>query len=73
MTTPEQEGAEQERIVQNVRRTAGVHALKKVCGIVDEDLNEETARAKLLQTFLRYGWVILLVVVLLLARYLGVI
>jgi len=73
VTTPEQEDAEQERIGQNVRRTAGVHALKKIRGIVDEDLNEEAARAKLLQTFLRYGWIILLLVVLLLARYFGVI
>jgi hypothetical protein len=73
MTIPEQERAEQERIGENVRRTAGVHALKEIRGIVDEDWNEETARAKLLQTFLRYGWIVLLLAAFLLARYLGVI
>lgn len=71
MTTPEQECTEQERIGQNVRRSAGVHALKKICGIVDEDLHEEAARAKLLRAFLRYGWIALLLAALLLARYLG--
>ena len=70
MTTPEQECTERERIGKNVRRTAGVHALKKIRGIVDEDLNEEAARAKLLRNFLRYGWIALLFAVLLLARYL---
>ena len=73
MTTPEQERTEQERIGENVRRAAGVSALRKIRGIVDEDLNEETARAKLLQTFLRYGWIVLLLAAFLLARYLGVI
>ena len=73
MTTPEQERAEQERIEENVRRTAGIHTLRKIRGIVDEDLDEEAARAKLLQTFLRYGWIVLLLLVLLLARYFGVI
>ena len=73
MTAPEQERAEQERIGENVRRTAGIHALKEIRGIVDEDLNEEAARAKLLHVFLRYGWIVLLLAALLLARYFGVI
>jgi len=72
MTTPEQERAEQERIGQNVRRTAGTHALKKIRGIVDEDLNEEAWRAKLLHVFLRYGWIALLLAALLLVRFLNV-
>ena len=70
---PEQESPEQERIGQNVRRTAGTHALRKIRGIVDDDLHEEAARAKLLRAFLRYGWIALLLAALLLARYLGVI
>lgn len=70
MTAPEQE---QERIGQNVQRTAGAHALKKIRGIVDEDLHEEAARAKLLHIFLRYGWIVLLLAALLLARHFGVI
>ncbi len=68
MSTPDQE-----RIDQNVRRTAGIHALKEIRGIVDEDLREEAARAKLLRAFLRYGWIVLLLAAWLLARYFGII
>ena len=68
MTQPEQE-----RIEQNVRRTAGLHALKEIRGIVDEDLREEAERAKLLSAFLRYGWIVLLLAAWLLARHFGVI
>jgi hypothetical protein len=68
MSTPDQE-----RIDQNVRRTAGIHVLKEIRGIVDEDLREEAARAKLLRAFLRYGWIVLLLAAWLLARYFGVI
>lgn len=67
MSTPE------EPIERNVRHAAGIHALKEIRGIVDEDLREEAARAKLLRAFLRYGWVVLLLAAWLLARYLGVI
>ena len=66
MTTPEQE-----RIEKNVQRTVGAHTLKKIRGIVDEDLHEEAVRAKLLRAFLRYGWIVLLLAALLLARRLG--
>ena len=69
MSTPE----EQERIEQNVRRAAGVHALKEIRGIVDEDLREEAARTKLLRIFLRYGWIVLLLAAWPLARHFGVI
>lgn len=73
MTAPEQERPDRERMEQNVRRTTGVHALKKIRGIVNEDLREEAARTRLLRALLRYGWVALLLAALLLARYLGVI
>ena len=69
MSTPE----EQQRIEQNVQRTAGIHALKQIRGIVDEDLREEAARVKLLRAFLRYGWMVLLPAAWLLARHFGVI
>jgi hypothetical protein len=68
MTTQEQESIE-----QNVRRAAGVQALKEIRVIVDEDLREEAARAKLLHVFLRYGWIVLLLTVWLLAHHFGVI
>jgi hypothetical protein len=64
---------EQERIEQNVRHATGIHALKEIRGIVDEDLREEAARAKLLRVFLRYGWIVLLLATWLLARHFGVI
>jgi hypothetical protein len=64
---------EQERMEQNVRRTAGVRALKEIRAIVDEDLREEAARKKWLAAFLRYGLIILLPAALLLAYFLGAI
>lgn len=71
MNTPQPE--QQERLDQNVRRASGIHALKEIRGLVDEDLREEAARAKLLRAFLRYGWIILLLAAWLLARHFGVI
>jgi hypothetical protein len=64
---------EQERLEQNIRRTAGVRALKEIRGIVDDDLREEAARRKWLAILLRYGWMVLLLAAGLLARYTGVI
>lgn len=65
--------AERERLEQNIRRTAGMRALKEIRGIVDEDRRAEAARRKWLAILLRYGWVGLLLAVGLLARYMGVI
>jgi len=70
MITPE---PEQQRIERNVQRAAGIQAIKEIRGIMDEDLREEAARVKLLQAFLRYGWIILLLAAWLLARHFGVI
>ena len=64
---------EQERIKRNVRQAAGLHALKEIGNIVEDDLREEAARVKLLRGFLRYGWIVLLLAAGLLARYFGVI
>ena len=64
--------SEQEDLERNVRRAAGIHALKEIRSIVDEDLREEAARAKLLRAFLSYGWIILLLAAGLLARHFGV-
>jgi hypothetical protein len=73
MSEPGQEHSEQERIEQNARRAAGIHALKEIRSIVDNDLREEADRAKLLRAFLQYGWIILLLAAWLLARHFGVI
>ncbi|TXT24689.1 MAG: hypothetical protein FD134_1411 [Gallionellaceae bacterium] len=64
---------EQERLEQNIRRTAGVRALEEIRGIVDDDLREEAARKKWLAILLRYGWIVLLLAAGMLARYMGVI
>ena len=73
MIAPEREHPDRERMEHNVRRTTGIHALRKIRGIADKYLREEAARAELLRTLLRYGWIALLFAALLLARYLGVI
>lgn len=57
---------------QNIRRTTGQHALKKIRAIVDEEIANDAASARALRWLLRYGWIVLLVVVVLLARLMGV-
>jgi len=58
---------------QNIRRTTGIHALKQVRAIVDEDNANEAFKAHALRWLLRYGWLVLLLIAALLARLLGVI
>jgi hypothetical protein len=69
MTTTEQD----QRIERNVQYTVSHAALKKIRGIVDDDLEVEAKKAGLLRAFLRYGWIVLLAAAALLAHYLGVI
>lgn len=57
---------------QNIRRTTGLHALRKIRGIVDEENRNDAATARALRWLLRYGWLVLLVIVALLARLIGV-
>ena len=57
---------------QNIRRTAGLHALRKIRAIVDEENRQEAATARILRWLLRYGWIALLAIVVLLARLMGV-
>jgi hypothetical protein len=61
------------RIEQNVQRAASHAALRKVRGIVDEELEKDAANARALRAFMRFGWIVLLAAAALLARYLGVI
>ncbi len=63
---------EQERIEQNVKRAAGKSALKQIRGIVDEERRAEAANELFLRTFITYGWIIMLLVSLALAKLLGV-
>ena len=57
---------------QNIRRTTGLHALKKIRAIVDEENEKDAAATRALRWMLRYGWIVLLVIVVLLARLMGV-
>lgn len=57
---------------QNIRHTAGLHALKKIGAIVDEENRNDAAKAKAVRWLLRYGLVALLLVAALLARLMGV-
>lgn len=57
---------------QNIRRTTGQHALKKIRAIVDEEIARDAAAARALRWLLRYGWIVLLVIAALLAHLMGV-
>jgi hypothetical protein len=58
---------------KNIRNTAGIHALKQIRAIVDEDNANEAFKARALRWLVRYGWLVLLLVVVLSAYFLGVI
>jgi hypothetical protein len=57
---------------QNIRRVTGLHALRKIRVIVDEENRQEAATARILRWLLRYGWIALLAIVAVLARLMGV-
>lgn len=57
---------------QNIRRTTGLHALKKISAIVDEENRNDAAKARIFRWVLRYGWIVLLIIAALLARLMGV-
>ncbi len=57
---------------QNVRRTTAQHALRRIRAIVDEENRNDAAAARSLRWLLRYGWLVLLAAVALLARLTGV-
>jgi hypothetical protein len=57
---------------QNIRRTTGQLALKKIRKIVDEENEKEATEARILRWMLRYGWIVLLVFAAVLANLMGV-
>lgn len=65
--------SEDDRLQHNIRRSTAQHALKQIRGIVDEANADDAFRSRALGWLLRYGWLVLLVLALLFARYLGVI
>ncbi|MEO8332605.1 MAG: hypothetical protein ABI479_09225 [Gallionella sp.] len=64
---------EQEIIDQNVRRTAGISALRKIGKIVANEDHADRDKARVVRWFIRYGWMIMLGVLLLLAYATGMI
>ena len=57
---------------QNIRRTTGLLALRKIRAIVDEEDAGAASAARVRRGLLRYGWIVLLAVAALLARLTGV-
>ena len=62
----------EEQLQQNIRRSTGLHALKKIGSIVDEENRNDVADARMLRWLLRYGWIALLIAAAILARLTGV-
>jgi len=63
---------EQKCIEQNVQRAVGKRALQEIRGIVDEELRVDAAKERFLRAFVKYGWMIMLLVSIVLAHLLGV-
>ena len=57
---------------QNIRRTAGLHALKKVGELVEESNRDDAIKATALRNTLLYGSIVLLLVVTVLGYLMGV-
>lgn len=56
----------------NIRRATGQHALRKIRAIVDEENRNDAAVAVALHRLLRYGWIALVVVAVVVAHLIGV-
>ena len=61
-----------DQMQQNIRRTTGQNALRKIRTIVDEENEHDAAVARTMRWLLRYGWILLLLVAAVLARLMGV-
>ena len=62
----------EDQMQKNISRTTGLHALKKIRTIVDEENEHDAAVARTMRWLLRYGWGVLLVIAVVLARLMGV-
>jgi len=57
---------------QNIRRTAGLHALKKIGAIVEEENRNDAAKAAAVRNIVLYGSLILMLVATVLGYVMGV-
>lgn len=64
---------EQEIIEQKIRHAAAINALRKIGKIVASENRADMEKLRVLRWFARYGWMILLGAVLLLAYGIGII
>jgi len=62
---------EKEKLERNVRRAAGVSALRKIGKIVAEEQQADNEKASALKWFFRYGWIVLVGCALSLAHFAG--
>ena len=65
--------AVREDIDKNLRRAAGVSALRKIGKLVEEEQRVDAVKASALRGFFRYGWIVLLCVAILLTYFMGLI
>jgi len=63
---------EQDHIEQNMQRAVGKRALREIRGIVDDELRVDAEKEQFLREFVKYGWMIMLLVSIVLAYLLGV-
>ena len=61
----------QEIVEHKVRRAAGLNALRKIGKIVADEQQADVGKADAVRWFMRYGWLVLLGAVLLLAYAIG--
>ncbi|MDO8926945.1 MAG: hypothetical protein Q7U94_08550 [Sideroxyarcus sp.] len=57
---------------QNIRRTAGLHALKQIGAIVEEENRNDAAKAAAVRNIVLYGSLVLMLVVTVLGYVMGV-
>lgn len=62
----------EDQLQQNIRRAAGQQALRQIGRIVEEDINNEAAKARYVGWLLRYGWIVLLLIAAVIGRLTGV-
>ena len=64
--------SDEDRLQQNIARTTGLHALKQIHAIVEQENKNDADSARLLSWLLRYGWLALLFLAAILAHLIGV-
>lgn len=64
--------SEDDLLQKNIRRTTARHALQQIRTLVDAENAEDAFKARALRWMIRYGWLVILAVALVLARMIGV-